>query len=92
MQKISWIIASLLLVLLASCAPTKLEPTSIPTDIPTAIPTPRPLTAKDYVLQAEMLGDGCTVDGEGSENSNERVLELREDGDAYIKASGRIEG
>ncbi len=92
MKRIHFFLVGISLLLLVACAPAEVIPTPTATLIPTTIPTPIPLQAKDYVLQAELLENGCSSDGVGVESTNERVLELREDGAAYIEASGRIEG
>lgn len=86
--KRSFSLAILFIALLAACAPGA----GIPTATPTSDSLPVPGLAMEYVLQSNMLDNGCSTDGLGSESPNTRVLELREDGEDYLLATGRKDG
>lgn len=85
-------LAVIALILLVGCAPAVIVPTASATLMQSAAPSPLPLQAKDYVVKEDMLENDCVPDGTGLDNSNELLLEAREDGEAYLEATGRIEG
>ena len=74
--------------LLTACAPGA----GLPTSTPTADGLPVPGRAMEYALTSNLLPNGCTASNAGTDLPNERVLELREDGEAYLEASGRVDG
>ena len=91
-MKTHFISLVLLLTLITACNSTAAIPTSRATIRATSIPSAIPIQISDYALAPEGLSNGCSAEGIGTESPNERVLELRTDGAAYLEATGRIEG
>ena len=94
-------LTGLLLLLLSACTITNPAPTAThapPSETPIPSPTPFPMSdgvftgdPQDFLLNAETL-EGYTPQDSGFESDNARVIELREDGEAYINATGRLSG
>lgn len=100
------ILLTVMLTLLAACAPGPVAeasaseaPAPSETAAPTATATPFPRDAAghftgapaDFVLPLELLGSDYTA-GQGEARPNSFVLENRADGDAYLAATGRLDG
>jgi hypothetical protein len=89
------------LVLMAACSsstPVATETAAPSTKTPVPSPTPFPMSEglftgapQDFLLNADTL-EGYTPQDIGFESDNARVIELREDGEEYIAATGRLSG
>jgi hypothetical protein len=71
-----------------------------PTPTKTATPSPTPFPMQDGLFTGNAHGflltgaliPGYSLQDEGFESANDRVIELRDDGEAYIAATGRQSG
>jgi hypothetical protein len=96
MKPRTFVIAILLAALLVSCAPATekqaAEVAAEPTRTPFLMAGELFLNApQDFLLDAEIAGDYAAADA-GTQSPNSRLLELRPDGQAYIEATGRLDG
>lgn len=88
----------LIALLLAACAPVAKDPAeaelrAAPTRVPFEMAGDifiRPPQA--FLLNTEVLGDNYAATETGTASPNSRLLELRPDGQAYIEATGRLDG
>lgn len=85
-------IAAFLLALLAACTPPQTfsqEPASTAFPMENGVFTSQP---DDFMLTEKELGELYEATDAGSASSNMDVLQARADGDAYIAATGRVNG
>lgn len=90
----------LLVLLLAACAPAAKDPAqaelraeAAPTRVPFEMAGDIFISpAQAFLLPAEVTGSNYAAADAGTASPNSRLLELRPDGEAYIEATGRLDG